>query len=96
MEKIQDTIVAVMQELRDKTRCPSEGNPEIWLKNTLTKKERRHIKFKYFKKGIIGVDVDSSSWLYNFNLKKEHLIERLRQKTDKIKDIYFRLGEINK
>ena len=92
MEKIKETIAGIMQDLAGKKEGAPTASPEALLKNTLTNRERQHIKFKYFKKGVMGVSVDSSSWLYNFTLKKEHLLSQLRYKTDKIKDIRFRLG----
>ena len=94
METIKETIAGIMQGLASKKEGGFLNNPEAFLRKALTKKECKHIKFKYFKKGIVGVSVDSSSWLFDFNLKKEHLLAQLCAKTDTIKDIRFHLGEI--
>jgi len=68
-------------------------NPEVLLKKALTKKELRHIKFHYFRKGMLGIKVDSSVWLYSMNLKKEKLISKLNSaSTLGVKDIRFVLG----
>ena len=66
---------------------------EDLLKKTLTEKELGHIKFNYFKRGILNITVDSSSWLYQLSLSKDDLLARLRKKLKEIKDIRLRLGE---
>lgn len=71
-----------------------ENKIEAFLKKTLTKKELNHVKFSYFRRGVLGIIVDSSSWLYYLNLHKQRLLTRLCKKFDKIKDIRFVLGEI--
>ncbi len=92
MESIKDTIQNVMSELKAKKSHPDKLGPEEVLKKALTKKELEHIKFNYFKKGVLGVNVDSSTWLYQFNLKKEDLLGRLKEHLSGIKDIRLRLG----
>jgi len=94
MENIKETILAVMQELSDKKSAPDKNNPQAWLENILTKKELRHIKVNYFKRGVLGILVDSSTWLYQLNLKKEHLLESVRQDGHNAQDIRFYIGEI--
>lgn len=93
MEQIKDTITSVLQGLMDKKSSAVGVDPQEAIKKILTKKESGHIKFNYFKKGILGVSVDSSSWLYNFNLKKEGLLEKAKKELPDIKDIRFRIGE---
>jgi len=92
MEVIRDTIAQVMRGLEDKM----QQNPQIdlWdlIKKILTKKELRHIKFRYFKKGVLGLDVDSSTWLYYLNAQRDDLLTRIGKYTDVIQDIRFYLG----
>jgi len=95
MEQIKDTVLNVMQGITAKKVAKHVDDPEELLKKILTKKELAHIKFNYFKKGTLGVWVDSSSWLYSFSLKKEYLIAQLHAKSASIKDIRFSIGEIN-
>lgn len=93
MEAIKDTVRVIMKDLV--TKKDGGGNePSDWLKKALTKEELRHIRFNYFKKGVLGAVVDSSSWLYNMDLKKGHLLAELRRRSSAIKDISFRLGEV--
>ncbi len=92
MEAIKETINNIMFAWETKKKSANFYNFENLLNKLLTKKEIRHIKFNYFKRGIVDIKVDSSNWLYYFNLKKKELIAGFRQDIDSIKDIRFHLG----
>ncbi|KPK96637.1 MAG: hypothetical protein AMJ95_13070 [Omnitrophica WOR_2 bacterium SM23_72] len=92
MDKIKDIVNDVMGDWAVKREGAGPEAPSAWLKKVLTKKELAHIRFNYFKKGVLGVWVDSSSWLYAFNLKKPDLLEKLRKVAGGIQDIRFRIG----
>jgi len=94
MEAIGKTVLAVIKGLEAKKCGFSDETPEAWLKKVLTKKELGHIKFNYFKKGILGVNVDSSAWMYSFNLKKEKILEQLKRESRQVKDLRLRIGDI--
>lgn len=93
MEKIKDTLASVMQEWEARSKRATRDNPELILGKVLSKKEKPHARFNYLRKGILGISVDSSAWLYNFNLKKEDLLVKLREYSPLIKEIRLRLGE---
>lgn len=82
-----------MQGLDVKKKASCEAGPQQWLKKTLTKKELQHIKVKYFSKGVLGLSVDSSSWLYILSLRKEELLESLKKESSELKNISLRIGE---
>lgn len=92
METIKDTVKIVMHTLKAGKGACARLKIEDALKKTLTKKEIGHIKFNYFKRGILNITVDSSSWLYQLSLSKDDLLARLRKKLKDIKDIRLRLG----
>ena len=94
MEAIKSTLMNVMESLAAKKTRDCEDNPQGWLKRVLTKVEREHIKINYFKKGILSLNVDSSSWLYSLTLQKEETLANLGKFCSGIKDIRFRIGEI--
>ncbi|MFA5063046.1 MAG: hypothetical protein WC578_03135 [Candidatus Omnitrophota bacterium] len=94
MEKIKDTIESVIKDLMVKKSGADDEGPEVWLRKVLTKKELGHIKFQYFRKGILGLITDSSVWLYSFNLKKEILLERFRKCSAEVKEIRFSIGDL--
>jgi len=93
-EAIKDTILNLMQALAAKKQGTAGRDPQELLKKLLTKKEFRHIKFTYLKAGVLCLDVESSVWLYQFNLQKEALLERVRQELPGVKNIRFRLGAV--
>lgn len=88
MEHIRETLQGVFQELGQKKR-PEEEDILAGFSKVLAAKERRHVKYRSLKAGILTVNVDSSAWLYQLNLKKSDFIKALR-----IKDIRFRIGEV--
>ncbi|MFH1413639.1 MAG: hypothetical protein ABIG56_02200 [Candidatus Omnitrophota bacterium] len=93
--RIKDALVGVMEGLMHKTtEAQASGDVESIFKKSLTKKQREHIKFKYFRKGIIGANVDSSVWLYSLSLGKEELLDKLNSKNKTIKEIRFRIGSV--
>ena len=94
METIKDIVRDVIQDLTSEKRQNRADDPQAILKKILTTRELRHIRFNYFKKGVLGLSVDSSSWLYNLNLQKEELLARLQRNSGAIKEIRFRIGEI--
>ena len=94
MEKIQDTVKKVMGLLATRQKGLPDTDPQVLLKNILTTKELRHIKIHYFKRGILGINVDSSAWLYHFSLKKDKLLTRMGKINNSISDIWFRLGGV--
>ncbi len=91
MEKIKDIIAGVIQGLETKKR--DYDAPQELLKRILPKKEQGHAKFRYLRKGILGITVDSSGWLYQMNLEKPGLLVKLGRKSKTIKDIRFYIGE---
>jgi hypothetical protein len=94
MEAIRATIKNVMGLLEvKKANTPLGGAQDLFKKN-LKKRDLAHIKFNYFRKGIIYVNVDSSSWLYALSLKKDCLLMKLRKEIAGLKDIRFRIGEV--
>lgn len=94
MEKIKNTVLTVMEGLAAKKSSLPDNGPEDLLKKLLTKKELQHIKFNYFKEGVVYINIDSSAWLYSLNLKKETLLKQMRLENSQIKNLRLRVGEV--
>ncbi len=94
MDAVKDIIKSVMHDLETKKTAVSKDDPQALLKNVLTKKELGHIKFNYFRKGVLNINVESSTWLYHLNLRKKILLDKLAKESSSIKDIRFRIGDI--
>ena len=94
MDKIKDLIEDVIRNLTIKKLEDKGVDPEGWLKKTLTKKELGHIKFHYFRKGVLGVRVDSSAWMYSLSLKKVELLRKVKVYNPGIKAIHLSIGDV--
>jgi hypothetical protein len=94
MERLRDTITSVIRELTAKKITDNKLSPEEWLKKTLTRKELGHIKFHYFRKGVMGLRVDSAVWKYSFSLKKTELLNKLKKCDPAVKELRFSVGDI--
>lgn len=96
MEQIKDTVEQFLKSLKAKNEKNAKDDPERALKKILSRKELKHMQFNYFKKGVLGIKVDSSTWLYYLNLQKQQLLRDISRESPIIKDIRFRLGVIEK
>ena len=94
MEAIKNTVMNVMESLVSKKTGDSNESPQGWLKKALTKRQLEHIKINYFKKGVLSINIDSSSWLYSLTLQKEELLAKLNKISNGVKEIRFRIGEV--
>ncbi len=94
MEEIRETIAHVIKSLEEKKNSSGGGDIEAALKKVLTKGEIKHIKIQYFRNGILGIAVDSSSWMYALNLRKQSLVAALNESSCAIKDVRFSIGAI--
>lgn len=92
VEAIKETLETVIKALEAKKQATLKDSPEVWLKKILTKKEFGHIKVNYFNRGVLSVNVDSSSWLYILGLRKQDLLQKLRKQKKEIKDLRLCLG----
>lgn len=95
MELLKNTLADLMRQLDNKKTVFQDKGPAQWLKKALTKKELEHIRVKYFSKGVLGLSVDSSAWLYILSLKKEELLKELKKDNPELKNINFRIGEVS-
>lgn len=93
MELLKNTLDNLMHRLGAKKTAFQDAGPQQWLKKALTKRELGHIRVKYFSKGVLGLSVDSSAWLYILSLKKEALLKELKKENPELKNINFRIGE---
>jgi len=94
VERIRDTVENIIRELTTQKGVDNRNTPEDWLKKALTRKELGHIKFHYFRHGILGVRVDSSVWKYSLSLKKPGLLLKLQSYAPEIKELRFSVGDI--
>jgi hypothetical protein len=76
MEHIRITTKKLIQDWGAR-RHDKTGALERGFKKILTKQEQKHIKYYLLKDSRLILGVDSSVWLYIFNLKKRQLLRNL-------------------
>lgn len=91
MERIKDTLQNVFRDIETVRGQKHKSDPAASFKKLLTKKEQAHIKITNLHKGILYVNVDSSSWLYVFTLRKSRYLDKLKPA---VTDVRFRIGDI--
>jgi hypothetical protein len=57
-----------MRGLENQKKGPLKDDPEALLEKALTKDELAHARLNYFKRGVLNIKVDSSTWLYHLSL----------------------------
>ena len=93
MQTIKETIQQVLESLERKKAASPTDEPEQLLKKILTARQLRHIQCTYLKKGVCHIGVDSSAWLYQFNLEKEALLAKVQKLASQIRDMRFFIGD---
>lgn len=88
MQILKDAIQDVMKGLTTQETRDQSKIFELFAKE-LSRQERKHAKCVSLWQNIVTVNVDSSAWLYQFNQKKDKLVEKTG-----VKDIRFRIGEV--
>jgi len=94
MEPIKDTVMVLMENLQGKRKSPSGDSPAGLLKRAFSHKELKHLSFSALKKGTLHIKVDSATWLYYLNLRKQLLLDKLAGQSAGVKDIHFSIGDI--
>ena len=94
---MKDVLSAVIQNMAGERKTKIELIREAF-DAALDEKAKMHATPVAFKAKRLVVNVDSSSWMYELNLKRPQICAGLNQKLKKeniqINDIMFRIGEI--
>jgi vacuolar-type H+-ATPase subunit H len=61
--------------------------------NLFSKEQKKHIQQVQIKKDKIIIYLYSSAALYEFNLNKNNLTQKMNQQTKQIKQIVFKIGK---
>ncbi len=78
MEAIKETLEVLLKDLKVRKERVSTISPEFLAKKVFSRKESEHAQAGFLKNGIFYIKVDSSTWLYYFNLHKKELLEKLK------------------
>ncbi len=83
----------MLRDLKERKEKAAEISPELLAKKIFSRKEAAHARAGLLKNGVLYLRVDSSTWLYYFNLHKKELLENFSRQNSLIKDLKFSLGE---
>ena len=78
----------------------SAGRPEMQNKiqrlwqNILDKKVAQHTKIVGLQKGKLVVCVDSPAWLFQMNLQRRKVLEKLQEEIPELSHIHFKIGKV--
>jgi hypothetical protein len=94
MDDIKTTIFSVLKELETRKRLAEATDPAQHFSKVFEKKELKHIRPAYFRKGILAITVDSAAWMYHLSMRKQDVLRRLKGLNGDVKDVRFVIGEI--
>ncbi|NQT76017.1 MAG: DUF721 domain-containing protein [Candidatus Omnitrophica bacterium] len=65
-------------------------------KKVVGEKAATHSRPVSIKRKVMTIEIDSSTWMYELNLKKKHILGDVKKHLgeDKVKDLRFRMGNI--
>ena len=92
-EGIKDVLKKVINKIEDQGPEKKETIVKAWA-SIVGDKAAGHSKPTGVQRNVLTIEVDSSSWLYNLNLKKRAIVKDIKSqlKKHKIEDIRFRIG----
>ncbi len=94
MEKIDKIIDSLMGKMSGRRPQQSRDIQQRWQR-VLGGRDAQHTQIIGWKDGRLSVAVDSPAWLYQMSLKKQKILEELRQDIPDIREIYFKIGKVD-
>jgi hypothetical protein len=94
VEAIKQTLDVLLKDLKARKEKVAEISPEALAQKIFSRKESDHARAGYLKNGVLYLRVDSSTWLYYFNLHKKELLGKFSGQNNQIRDLKFSLGEV--
>ncbi len=93
MDEIKNVLHGVLKDMmKQKKDVDFQKALDVW-KRAVGAKAFAHTKIVYLTKDKIRVNVNSSSQLYDLNLRKERILRDIKKDLD-VADIKFKLGEV--
>ena len=94
---IRDVLTSVIEKMSGEKKQKINQVKDAW-NHVLGEKAAVHARPVSFRQKRLTVNVDSSVWMYELNLKKQDFRAKLNQRLNKdninINEIVFRVGEI--
>lgn len=94
MEQIKDTIQALFKDWTEKGKLVIAEDIEALVGRVFSAEEAKHLRPRAVKGGVLALIVDSSTWLYYFNLHRRRLTDKLRAEAPGITEVKFSIGQV--
>lgn len=94
-EDIKNILDKVIVQIEAKAPGKKEVILNAWQKS-VGEKAAGHSRPVSIRKSVLTIEIDSSTWLYELNLKRKSILKDIKKELgeDKIRDIRFRMGDI--
>ncbi len=92
MDSIGDIVSTVIGNIADKKAAAVVNIEEVW-NIVLDVKELEHTQLVGINNGVLFVYVDSSVWLYHFNVRKNNILQKVSKRIPEIQDVRFKIGK---
>lgn len=93
VEQIGKTVEAILKAL---SSAKKETKQVIYdtIIESLDAREKKHIQPYSYKNNVVTLHIDSPTWMYAVNLKKNQILKIVQEKTgiEAVKDIQLRIG----
>ena len=94
MDNIKDILGRVIAGMSVRTSQNEEHKLEEQWQIALEKDEPKHVRLVGLRNGLLLVNVDSPAWLYQMNLRRVKILERLKSEMPNIQNISFKIGKV--
>ena len=94
---VKGIVDGLLRKLENTTAKKANAVKKAWAES-VTEDIKKHARPVSFKKGVIVVIVENSSWLYRLTLEKRDILDRFNEKyigRKKAHDIRYRIGSID-
>ena len=93
MEQIKDIIPQVIGQLSCRTSEVHAKIQKYW-RDVVPNKSRGHTMIQGFSKGKLLIQVDSSAWLFQLNMQKKQILEKIQKEIPEILEIILKIGKV--
>ncbi len=93
MNTIKDIIPQVIEQLSLRQPDSQMKIQRLW-QNIIDERMFSHSTLENFTQGVLTICVDSSAWLFQMNLNKRRILERLQEEMPEVKNIKFKIGKV--
>jgi len=93
MADIKEIVHNVIGKISQGKQNEQQQIQDAWA-NAVQQKDQTHAKISGWKNRTIYICVDSSGWLYHFNLERTKILRAIQKKIPEVQKIQFKIGNV--